>query len=146
MRGGDADGFAALFAELQAQNGICKPSDATVFGSVPLAQEAREVIVAEVEDRIVGFALTSFEANSHGAGRSYLNELFVTRAFRGLGIGTLLADHVGHASLARGLGWVRFGYAAGHSRHALLSQEPGVLAKTIAPDFLFPDSARSRLR
>lgn len=63
-----------------------------------------ELIVAETEDRIVGYA-TCLLQFSPWAGRDYLflDDLYVSDEVRGLGIGTLLMREVGALALEGGM-------------------------------------------
>jgi GNAT superfamily N-acetyltransferase len=131
MRAGDTDAFAALFAQLQMRHGVVTAGDRAALGQDSQSDREQEAIIAEVEGRMVGFAVTSLQANPLGREGIYLNELFVAHAFRDEGVGSLLVDHVKQMACADGLGPIRFGYPEDHSRFALLSQEPAALAKAL---------------
>lgn len=80
-------------------------SDA-LFGANPAA----EAVIAEHETEAVGFALW-FQNFSTWTGRPgmYLEDLYVTPAARGLGIGTALLRHLARIAVERGYG--RFEWA-----------------------------------
>jgi GNAT superfamily N-acetyltransferase len=80
-------------------------SDA-LFGANPAA----EAVIAEHESEPVGFALF-FQNFSTWTGRPgmYLEDLYVTPAARGLGVGTALLRHLARIAVERGYG--RFEWA-----------------------------------
>jgi GNAT superfamily N-acetyltransferase len=80
-------------------------SDA-LFGSKPSA----EAVIAQHESKPVGFALW-FQNFSTWTGRPgmYLEDLYVTPAARGLGVGTALLRHLAGIAVERGYG--RFEWA-----------------------------------
>ena len=72
-----------------------------LFGERPAA----EAVVAEVDDRVVGFALffTNF-STFLGKPGLYLEDLYVQPAQRGAGIGQALLEHLATLANARGCG------------------------------------------
>ena len=72
-----------------------------LFGDRPVA----EAVVAEVDGRVIGFALffTNF-STFLGKPGLYLEDLYVQPAFRGAGIGRALLEHLGGLAVARGYG------------------------------------------
>jgi len=80
--------------------------DAALFGERPAA----EAVIAEIEGEPVGFALF-FQNFSTWTGRPgiYLEDLYVTPAARGVGVGTALLRHLAGLALDRGCG--RFEWA-----------------------------------
>jgi GNAT superfamily N-acetyltransferase len=72
-----------------------------LFGPRPVA----EAVVAELEGRIVGFALffTNF-STFLGKPGLYLEDLYVQPAQRGTGLGRRLLEHLGALAVARGCG------------------------------------------
>jgi GNAT superfamily N-acetyltransferase len=79
---------------------------AALFGDRPAA----EAVIAEHDSEAVGFALF-FQNFSTWTGRPgmYLEDLYVTPAARGLGVGTALLRHLAGIALDRGYG--RFEWA-----------------------------------
>jgi GNAT superfamily N-acetyltransferase len=79
---------------------------AALFGDRPAA----EAVIAEHDSEAVGFALF-FQNFSTWTGRPglYLEDLYVTSAARGLGVGTALLRHLAGIALDRGYG--RFEWA-----------------------------------
>lgn len=79
---------------------------AALFGDRPAA----EAVIAEHDSEAVGFALF-FQNFSTWTGRPglYLEDLYVTPAARGLGVGTALLHHLAGIALDRGYG--RFEWA-----------------------------------
>jgi len=80
--------------------------DAALFGERPAAEAA----IAEIDGEPVGFALF-FQNFSTWTGRPgiYLEDLYVTPAARGAGVGTALLRHLAGLALDRGCG--RFEWA-----------------------------------
>ncbi|TGX52776.1 GNAT family N-acetyltransferase [Sphingomonas gei] len=80
--------------------------EAALFGERPTA----EAVIAELEGAPAGFALF-FQNFSTWTGRPgiYLEDLYVTPAARGLGVGTALLRHLAGIALDRGCG--RFEWA-----------------------------------
>ncbi len=72
-----------------------------LFGERPVA----EAVVAEVEGRVVAFALffTNF-STFLGRPGLYLEDLYVQPAHRGTGLGKALLQHLGTLAVARGCG------------------------------------------
>lgn len=80
--------------------------EAALFGERPAA----EAVIAEVDGTPMGFALF-FQNFSTWTGRPgiYLEDLYVTPAARGVGVGTALLRHLAGIALTRGCG--RFEWA-----------------------------------
>ena len=74
---------------------------AQLFGEAPAA----EVVIAEVDGQSAGFALF-FHNFSTFLGRRglYLEDLYVSPAYRGLGLGARLMVHLARLAVARGCG------------------------------------------
>ncbi len=72
-----------------------------LFGDHPVA----EAVVAEVDDRVIGFALFFINFSTFlGKPGLYLEDLYVQPAHRGAGIGQALLEHLGALAVARGYG------------------------------------------
>ncbi|MCA0376720.1 MAG: GNAT family N-acetyltransferase [Gemmatimonadetes bacterium] len=75
--------------------------EATLFGARPYA----EVVLAEWEGAVAGFALFFHNYSTFLARPGiYLEDLFVQPALRGHGIGKALLVHLAHLAVARGCG------------------------------------------
>ncbi len=67
------------------------------------AQPAAEVVIAEHDDGVAGYALFFHNYSTFHCRRGlYLEDLFVRPAFRGQGIGRLLLEHLAGIAVARG--------------------------------------------
>lgn len=74
---------------------------AQLFGEHPAA----EVVIAEVDGQPAGFALFFHNFSTFLGQRGlYLEDLFVRPAFRGLGLGKRLMQHLAQLAVARGCG------------------------------------------
>ncbi|MCE2902151.1 MAG: GNAT family N-acetyltransferase [Gemmatimonas sp.] len=83
----------------------CQATDAllqeALFGGRPYA----EVVLAEADGEVAGFALFFHNFSTFLARPGiYLEDLFVRPAFRGRGIGTALLVHLAQLAVARGCG------------------------------------------
>ncbi len=104
----DLPAVAGLIAELAEYEHLTHLVRATpealephLFGDKPVA----EAVVAEVDARVVGFALffTNFSTFLAKPGL-YLEDLYVQPAFRSLGLGKALLGHLGALAVDRGCG------------------------------------------
>lgn len=92
----------ADFEQLGGELGLTEAGLARhVFGERPAA----EVVLAEVDGALAGFALfsTSF-STLVGTPVMYLDDLYVRPAYRGLGLGSRLLAHLAQLTLERGYG------------------------------------------
>ncbi len=104
----DLPAITSLIAELAEYEHLTHLMRATpetlaphLFGDPPVA----EAVVAEVDDRVVGFALffTNFSTFLAKPGL-YLEDLYVQPAFRSLGLGKALLEHLGALAVERDCG------------------------------------------
>jgi GNAT superfamily N-acetyltransferase len=92
-------------AEYEQLRHACQATDAllqaSLFGERPYA----EVVLAEWEGQVAGFALFFHNFSTFLAKPGiYLEDLFVRPALRGHGIGTALLVHLAHVAVQRGCG------------------------------------------
>ncbi|WP_100965299.1 GNAT family N-acetyltransferase [Bosea sp. FBZP-16] len=101
----DHPGLAGLMAEMQAHYRVPCPSDAEIRAGLANRPAGTELLVAEHDSAIVGFA--AFSAIYPGPGLRpgcFLKEIYVAQAARGLGAGRALLAELARLALARGLG------------------------------------------
>jgi GNAT superfamily N-acetyltransferase len=105
---GDAPAIHALILELaeyERLTTLCTGSTAELADALFGERPAAEVLLAEVDGAIVGFALFFHNFSTFLARRGlWLEDLFVRPAFRGLGIGRLLLRAVASIAVARRCG------------------------------------------
>ena len=104
---GEADhpALAALMAEMQAHYRVPCPPEAEIRAGLVNRPAGTELLVAEQDGAIVGFA--AFSAIYPGPGLRpgcFLKEIYVAEAARGLGTGKALLAELARLALARGLG------------------------------------------
>lgn len=133
---GDAEALVGLIGELAAFERLQHLLRVTperlrahLFGARPAA----EAVVAELDGRIVGFALffTNF-STFLGQPGLYLEDLYVQPAQRGRGLGRALLAHLGALAVARGCG--RFEWSVlDWNRDAIAFYEK--MGATLLPDW-----------
>ena len=98
-------GFIRELAEYERLTSLCTGSTAELADALFGERPAAEVLLAEVDGAIVGFALFFHNFSTFLARRGlWLEDLFVRPAFRGLGIGRLLLRAVASIAVARRCG------------------------------------------
>lgn len=103
---GEADHrvLAGVMAEMQAHYGVACPPDAEIRAGLAMRPAGTELLVAEHDGEIVGFA--AFSAIYPGPGLKpgfFLKEIYVVEAARGFGAGRALLAELARLALARGL-------------------------------------------
>ncbi len=100
-----------------------------LFGARPVA----EAVVAEVEGRVVAFALffTNF-STFLGQPGLYLEDLYVQPAHRGTGLGKALLKHLGALAVARGCGRFEWSVLDWNQRAIEFYEKMGA---TVMPDW-----------
>lgn len=117
IRETDHPALARLMAQMQAHYRVPCPSDAEILAGLTNRPAGTELLVAEQDDRLVGFA--AFSAIYPGPGLRpgfFLKELYVDEAARGLGAGRALLQEMARLALARGFGRLDWTAARGDER------------------------------
>lgn len=115
----DHPALAGLMAEMQAHYGVPCPPDAEIRAGLVNRPGGTELLVAEHNGVLVGFA--AFSAIYPGPGLKagcFLKEIYVAEAARGLGAGRALLVELARLALARGLG--RIDWTAARDNERLL--------------------------
>lgn len=97
--------LAGVMAEMQAHYGVACPTDAEIRSGLANRPAGTELLVAEHDGALIGFA--AFSAIYPGPGLRpgfFLKEIYVAKAARGLGAGKALLAELARLALARGLG------------------------------------------
>jgi GNAT superfamily N-acetyltransferase len=103
----DHPALARLMAEMQAHYRVPCPADAEIRAGLVGRPAGAELLVAQQDDVLVGFA--AFAAIYPGPGLRagfFLKELYVAEAARGLGAGRRLMAELARLALERGFGRV----------------------------------------
>jgi GNAT superfamily N-acetyltransferase len=115
----DAVELAPLLEEMQAYYSVfCPPRDA-IIATLKSLPPGAEILVARLDDRIVGFA--GFGANYAGPGLKpgfFLKDLYVTQSVRGRSIGRTLMARI--AAIAVERGFTRIDWTASRSDEKLI--------------------------
>lgn len=101
----DHPALAGLMAQMQAHYKVPCPSDDDIRFGLANRPAGTELLVAELDGAIVGFA--AFSAIYPGPGLRpgfFLKEIYVAQAARGLGTGKALLAELARLALERGLG------------------------------------------
>ena len=131
----DHPALAGMMAEMQAHYRVPCPPDAEIRAGLAKRPAGTELLVAERDGALVGFA--AFSAIYPGPGlRSgvFLKEIYVVQAARGLGAGKALLAELARLALARGLG--RIDWTAARDNERLLRFYEG-LGATPQPEKVF---------
>ncbi|MCC6241960.1 MAG: GNAT family N-acetyltransferase [Gemmatimonadaceae bacterium] len=87
----------------------CVATDASLRGTLFGAQRYAEVVIAECDGQVAGFALFFHNYSTFLAQPGlYLEDLFVKPEFRGRGVGKSLLRHLGALAVERGCGRVEW--------------------------------------
>jgi len=101
----DHPALAGLMGEMQAHYRVPCPPDAEIRAGLANRPAGTELLVAEQDGMLVGFA--AFSAIYPGPGLKagcFLKEIYVAEAARGLGAGRALLAELARLALASGLG------------------------------------------
>lgn len=101
----DHPALAGVMAEMQAHYRVPCPPDAEIRAGLANRPAGTELLVAEHDGTLVGFA--AFSAIYPGPGLRpgcFLKEIYVAQAARGLGAGKALLAELARLALARGFG------------------------------------------
>jgi GNAT superfamily N-acetyltransferase len=115
----DHPALSGVMAEMQAHYGVVCPPDADVRAGLMHRPAGAELLVAEHDGAIVGFA--AFSAIYPGPGLKpgfFLKEIYVAETARGLGAGRALLAELARLALARGFG--RIDWTAARDNERLL--------------------------
>ncbi|WP_244607180.1 GNAT family N-acetyltransferase [Bosea sp. CS1GBMeth4] len=115
----DHSALAGVMAEMQAHYHVPCPSGAEIRAGLTGRPAGTELLVAEQDGALVGFA--AFSAIYPGPGLRpgfFLKEIYVAKAARGLGAGRALLAELARLALARGLG--RIDWTAARDNERLL--------------------------
>ncbi|MGX1786969.1 N-acetyltransferase family protein [Bosea sp. NPDC055332] len=115
----DHPALAGVMAQMQAHYRVACPPDAEIRAGLANRPAGTELLVAEHDGAIVGFA--AFSAIYPGPGLRpgcFLKEIYVTEAARGFGAGKALLAELARLALARGLG--RIDWTAARDNERLL--------------------------
>ena len=115
----DHPALARLMAEMQAHYAVPCPADSEIRAGLASRPAGAELLVAEQNGALVGFA--AFSAIYPGPGLKpgfFLKEIYVARAARGSGAGRALLAELARLALARGLG--RIDWTAARDNERLL--------------------------
>ncbi|HEV7328668.1 MAG TPA: GNAT family N-acetyltransferase [Bosea sp. (in: a-proteobacteria)] len=115
----DHPALAAVMAEMQAHYKVPCPSDDDIRAGLANRPAGTELLVAEHDGTLVGFA--AFSAIYPGPGLRpgvFLKEIYVGEVARGLGAGRALLAELARLALARGLG--RIDWTAARDNERLL--------------------------
>jgi GNAT superfamily N-acetyltransferase len=115
----DHPALAGVMAEMQAHYKVPCPSDDDIRAGLASRPAGTELLVAEHDGTIIGFA--AFSAIYPGPGLKpgvFLKEIYVMEAARGLGAGRALLAELARLALARGLG--RIDWTAARDNERLL--------------------------
>jgi GNAT superfamily N-acetyltransferase len=115
----DHPALAGLMAQMQAHYGVPCPPDAEIRAGLANRPAETELLVAEHDGALVGFA--AFSAIYPGPGLKpgfFLKEIYVAEAARGLGAGRALLAGLARLALERGLG--RIDWTAARDNERLL--------------------------
>jgi GNAT superfamily N-acetyltransferase len=113
----DHPALARLMAEMQAHYRVPCPPDAEIRAGLANRPAGAELLVAEHEGALIGFA--AFVAIYPGPGLRpgfFLKELYVAAAARGLGAGRALLAELARLALARGFARIDWTAARGDER------------------------------
>lgn len=118
----DAEAIDALAREFQALLRSYDPMAHFSWGATQYLRDgfgndpAFEVLVADDQGRVVGFTLfhAGYDAD-YGDRLFYMTDLFVTSAYRGRGIGTLLMDQIASTGRQRGVRWIVWSVLKGNT-------------------------------
>lgn len=124
----DHPALAGLMGEMQAHYRVPCPSDDEIRAGLANRPAGTELLVAEHDGALVGFA--AFSALYPGPGLRpgfFLKEIYVAEAARGLGAGKALLAVLARLALARGFG--RIDWTAGRDDERLLRFYEGLGAK-----------------
>ena len=131
----DHPALAGMMAEMQAHYRVPCPADAEIRVGLANRPAGTELLVAEHDGALVGFA--AFSAIYPGPGLRpgvFLKEIYVVQAARGLGAGKALLAELARLALARGLG--RIDWTAARDDERLLRFYEG-LGATPQPEKVF---------
>lgn len=115
----DHPALAGLMAQMQAHYRVPCPPDAEIRAVLANRPAGTELLVAEHDGALVGFA--AFSAIYPGPGLKtgcFLKEIYVAEAARGLGTGRALLAELARLALDRGLG--RIDWTAARDNERLL--------------------------
>jgi GNAT superfamily N-acetyltransferase len=115
----DHSALVGVLAEMQAHYRVPCPPDAEIRAGLANRPAGAELLVAEHDGAIVGFA--AFSAIYPGPGLRpgcFLKEIYVVEAARGFGAGRALLAELARLALARGLG--RIDWTAARDNERLL--------------------------
>lgn len=115
----DHPALAGVMADMQAHYGVACPPDAEIRAGLASRPAGTELLVAEHDAALVGFA--AFSAIYPGPGLKpgvFLKEIYVVEAARGLGAGKALLVELARLALSRGLG--RIDWTAARDNERLL--------------------------
>lgn len=124
----DHPALAGLMGEMQAHYKVPCPSDDDIRAGLANRPAGTELLVAEHDGALVGFA--AFSALYPGPGLRpgfFLKEIYVAQAARGLGAGKALLAALARLALARGFG--RIDWTAARDDERLLRFYEGLGAR-----------------
>jgi GNAT superfamily N-acetyltransferase len=124
----DHPALAGLMGEMQAHYKVPCPSDEDIRAGLANRPAGTELLVAERDGAIIGFA--AFSALYPGPGLRpgfFLKEIYVAQAARGLGAGKALLAELARLALARGFG--RIDWTAARDDERLLRFYEGLGAR-----------------
>jgi len=124
----DHPALAGVMAQMQAHYSVPCPPDAEIRAGLANRPAGTELLVAEHDGAIVGFA--AFSAIYPGPGLRpgcFLKEIYVAEAARGLGAGRALLAELARLALERGLG--RIDWTAARDDERLLRFYEGLGGK-----------------
>ncbi|SFC27003.1 Ribosomal protein S18 acetylase RimI [Bosea sp. CRIB-10] len=101
----DHPALAQLMGAMQAHYGVPRPPDDEIRAGLANRPAGTELLIAEHDGRVVGFA--AFSAIYPGPGLKpgfFLKEIYVAEAARGLGAGKALLAELARLALGRGFG------------------------------------------
>jgi GNAT superfamily N-acetyltransferase len=132
----DHPALAGVMAQMQAHYGVACPPDAEIRAGLANRPAGTELLVAEHDGAIVGFA--AFSAIYPGPGLRpgfFLKEIYVAEAARGLGAGKALLAELARLALARGFG--RIDWTAARDDERLLRFYESLGAKQLPEKVFF---------
>jgi GNAT superfamily N-acetyltransferase len=128
--------LAALFREMQAHYGVPCPDETKILSDLAAPPAGTEILVAEIDGAIVGFA--AFSALYPGPGLNsgfFLKELYVAAEARGSGAGRALLAELSRLAVARG--HTRIDWTADRTNQRLIAFYAGLGAKPYEDKLFF---------